>query len=55
MKEFFTKAARLIYPQQFELVFLTYTPSVDYPLRYVRIVNSNYIEYCMRKFEFDEE
>ena len=49
MKELFTKATRLMYPQQFELMFLTYVPSVDYPLRYVRVINSNYIEHCKRK------
>ena len=46
MKEFFTKATQLMYPQQFELMYLTYSPYVDYPLRYVRIINNNYIEYC---------
>ena len=55
MKEFFTKAIRLMYPQQFELMYLTYSPSVDYPLRYVRIINNHYIEYCKRKFDFDDE
>ena len=52
MNGFFTKTTRLMKSQQFEVMYLTYSPDIDYPLGNVRIINKNYIEYFKRKFDF---
>ena len=54
MNCFFTKETRLMKSQQFEVMYLTYSPWVDYLLGNVRIINKIYIEYCKRKFDFKE-
>ena len=54
MIEYFPRATRLLHPQKFESMFLTYSPNVDYPITHVRIINKKYIGCCQRKFDLEE-
>ena len=55
MIEFFGKVTRLIHTHQFQTIYLTYTPHVDYSTRHIRIINNKYIEYCRQRFDSIEE
>ena len=55
MKEFVGKVTRLMHSHQFEIIYLTYTPHVNYSTRHIRIINDKYIEYCRQRFDTIDE
>ena len=42
---------KLLYADKFKEIFLPYEPENDYDLSYFRIINKNYGEFCIKKFE----
>ena len=51
IESFFKRMVKLLYADKFKEIFLPYEPENDYDLSYFRIINKNYGEFCIKKFE----